>query len=129
MEQYNPHPETTIDEDMIGYSGILGFVQYLPLKPIKRGIKVWMRADPHNGYVNDFNFYTVKDRAGPQKGLAERVVKDLVQPIYGLNHIVYMDNFSVVFLSTHTFFHKAHMHVEHSAEEDPESQMRCQRLN
>ena len=102
MEQYNPHPETTIDEAMIGYSGRLSIVQYLPLKPIKRGIKVWMRADPHNGYVNDFNFYTGKDRAGPQKGLAERVVKDLVEPIYGLNHIVYMDNFfSSVPLYTH----------------------------
>ena len=98
MEQYNPHPETTIDEAMIGYSGRLSIVQYLPLKPIK----VWMRADPHNGYVNDFNFYTGKDRAGPQKGLAERVVKDLVEPIYGLNHIVYMDNFfSSVPLYTH----------------------------
>lgn len=93
ISQYNPHPETTIDEAMIGFSGRLSFKQYLPLKPTKRGIKVWMRADPHNGYVNDFNIYTGKDSAGPQKGLAEKVVKDLMEPIYGLNHTVYMDNY------------------------------------
>jgi hypothetical protein len=43
---------------MIGFSGRLGFKQYVPLKPTKRGIKVWVRADPHNGYVGDFQVYT-----------------------------------------------------------------------
>jgi hypothetical protein len=47
--EYNPHREVSIDEAMIGFSGRLGFKQYVPLKPTKRGIKVWVRADPHNG--------------------------------------------------------------------------------
>ena len=91
--QYNPHPEITVDEAMIGFNGRLGFKQYIPMKPTKRGIKVWVCADPHNGYVNDFNVYTGKDSDGPTKGLAEKVVKALVEPLYGMNHTVYMDNY------------------------------------
>jgi hypothetical protein len=45
MNEYNPHREVSIDEAMIGFSGRLGFKQYVPLKPTKRGIKVWVRAD------------------------------------------------------------------------------------
>ena len=32
--------------------------QYLPLKPVKRGFKVWAMADALNGYLYDFNVYT-----------------------------------------------------------------------
>ena len=48
----------------------------MPAKPTKYGIKVWVRADPYNGYVNDFQVYTgkVENRA---EGLSTRVVKDL----------------------------------------------------
>lgn len=56
--QYSSHCETSIDEAMIAFTGRLGFKQYVPLKPKKHGLKVWMRADPHNGYVNDFQVYT-----------------------------------------------------------------------
>jgi hypothetical protein len=39
---------------MIAFTGRLGFKQYVPLKPTKWGIKVWMRADPNNGYMNEY---------------------------------------------------------------------------
>ena len=32
--------------------------QYLPLKPLKRGFKVWAMADSLNGYLYDFKVYT-----------------------------------------------------------------------
>ena len=78
---------------MIGFNGRLGFKQYIPMKPTKSGIKVWVCADPHSGYVNDFDVYTGKDSDGPTKDLAEKVVKALVEPLYGMNHTVYMDNY------------------------------------
>jgi hypothetical protein len=56
--EYSPHMQTSIDETMIAFTGRLGFKQYVPLKPTKRGIKVWVRADPNNGYVNEFQVYT-----------------------------------------------------------------------
>ena len=43
--------------------------------------------------VNDFKVYTGKYSAGPTKGLEEKVVKDLVELLYEMNHTVYMDNY------------------------------------
>ena len=34
--------------------------QYLPKKPVKRGFKVWVRADAVSGYVSEFDVYTGK---------------------------------------------------------------------
>ena len=91
--EYRPHRETSVDEAMIAFTGRLGFKQYVPLKPTKRGIKVWMRADPHNGYVNDLQVYTGKENDVPERGLGERIVKDLTRDIWGQNHHVYCDNY------------------------------------
>ena len=42
---YNPHREQAVDEAMIKYKGRTSLKQYMPMKPIKRGIKMWCRAD------------------------------------------------------------------------------------
>ena len=89
---FHPHRETSIDEAMIAYTGRLSFKQYVPMKPTKRGVKVWMRADPHNGFVNEFQVYTGKEGA-VEHGLGERVVRDLCQNILNRNHHVYCDNY------------------------------------
>ena len=36
--------------------------QYLPMKPVKRGLKVWMWAEAENGYVSAFEVYTGKKK-------------------------------------------------------------------
>ena len=77
--QYSPHCETSIDEAMVAYTGRLSIKQHLPLKPTKRGIKIWARADPHNGFLNDFQVYTGKTNNVVEIGLGERVVKDLTR--------------------------------------------------
>jgi hypothetical protein len=93
MNEYNPHRDVSIDEAMIGFSGRLGFKQYVPLKPTKRGIKVWVRADPHNGYVGDFQVYTGRTDNTPEINLGGRVVLDLMQPLLDLGYHVYTDSF------------------------------------
>jgi len=45
IEQYNPTQNASIDEGMVKYKGRLAFKQYMPFKPIKQGIKVWIRSD------------------------------------------------------------------------------------
>lgn len=92
-QEYSPHKETSVDEAMVAYTGRLGFKQYVPLKPTKRGIKVWMRADPNNGYVNEYQVYTGKEGNVAEKGLGERVVKDLTRSIWGKYHHIYCDNY------------------------------------
>ena len=42
---YNPHREQAVDQAMIKYKGRTSLKQYMPMKPIKRGIKMWCRAD------------------------------------------------------------------------------------
>lgn len=39
---------------MIGFLGWFGFKRYVLLKFIKYGIKVWVRVDLYNGFMNDF---------------------------------------------------------------------------
>ena len=79
QQQYNAHREVSINEAMIGFSGRLGFKQYVPLKPTKRGIKVWVCADPYNGFMNDFQVYTGEERNLTEANLGGSVVLDIHQ--------------------------------------------------
>ena len=102
-QEFRPHKEVSIDEAMVDYNGRLGFKQYVPLKPTKRGIKVWVRADPNNGYVNDFQVYTGKENGVVEKGLGERVALDL-SLIFGENITTYnMTIISHLCLSSKSF--------------------------
>ena len=60
LNTYNPHNTLFIDEKMIPFKGRCSLKQYFPLKPVKRGIKVWVRADVINGYVSELNVYVGK---------------------------------------------------------------------
>ena len=42
----------------------------MPLNQTKRGIKVWMRADPNNGCLNDFQIYTGRVSNNREKDLS-----------------------------------------------------------
>lgn len=92
QELYEVDGHATVDESMVKFKGRLGFRQYLPLKPIKWGIKVWVMADSSTGYCAKFQVYS--GREGPaEKGLAHRVVMDLTKPYVRSHLSVYMDNF------------------------------------
>lgn len=89
---YQPTRNNAIDEAMIPFKGRSGVKQYMPKKPIKRGIKVWVRADSDNGFFCDFDVY-VGASASPEKGLGARVVRKLTQSLVGKNYHIYCDNF------------------------------------
>ena len=92
--EYRPTKNVSINEAMIPFKGRLGIKQYMPLKPVKRGIKVWECADASNGYVCNLSVYTGKERhANPEQGLGYRVVHNLTRPLVGKNHHVFIDNF------------------------------------
>jgi hypothetical protein len=48
---YTPTQFISIDESMIAFKGQLSFLQYLPKKPHKWGMKAWVLADSCNGYT------------------------------------------------------------------------------
>ncbi|XP_054729306.1 piggyBac transposable element-derived protein 4-like [Anastrepha obliqua] len=54
-------PFQSIDECMAKFKGRSSLKQYMPMKPIKRGVKIWLRCDAKTGYTYDLNVYTGKD--------------------------------------------------------------------
>ena len=71
---------------MVGFKGRLAWVQYMPKKPTKWGMKAWVLADRKTGYVHNLQLYTGRetDREGnADKGLAHRVVTDLLVGLEG----------------------------------------------
>lgn len=91
--EYRPSKFVSIDEAMVKYKGRLGFKQYMPMKPVKRGITVWVQADPTNGFVCAIQVYTGKEGHQSEHGLGYRVVSDLVRDLHGKNYHIFCDNF------------------------------------
>lgn len=91
--EYTPSPHQAIDESMIPFKGRSTMKQYLPLKPIKRGYKVWCRADSKTGYLLEFQVYEGKNANRPSDlGLGEHVVLSLSSNIQPGSQL-YFDNY------------------------------------
>lgn len=86
-EAYPPNRENAIDEGLLKFKGHLAFKQYMPLKPAKRGIKVWLRADLTTHYVSAFEVYTGRPNQGePELGLGARIVTDFSRDLMDCNY-------------------------------------------
>jgi len=89
----NPTRQQSIDEGLIKYCGRCKFVQYMKNKPVKRGIKLWVRADARRHYCQQFKVYLGKGSEPPSKtGVYFEVVWDLVKCLQGKNYFIYFDN-------------------------------------
>ena len=70
----------------------------MPRKPVKLGFKIWCCSCSCCGYLCTFQVYhgasrdLVTGRKVPERGLAKRVVGNLVAPFVGVN-VLYCDNF------------------------------------
>ena len=90
---YSPNKHIAIDEGMIAFNGRLSFWQYMPAKPTKYGIKVWMAVDWKNGCVINYDVYLGSEEGVWRiHGLGHDVVMKMIQPYMNKNH-VYFDNF------------------------------------
>ncbi|XP_048576402.1 piggyBac transposable element-derived protein 2-like [Nematostella vectensis] len=85
--------ELSIDEAMIKYKGRLSFVQYMPMKPTKRGIKVFCLCDASSGYMITSSIYTGKNPNQRDGGSVNKIVTELVSPIKNCGYFVFMDNY------------------------------------
>ena len=74
---YEPERDISIDKAMIPFKGQSSLKQCMPLKPVRRGIKVWARTESSSGYVYGFQVYTGKQGGTTKTGLGEKVVKTL----------------------------------------------------
>ena len=60
---------------MIKFKGCSSLKQYVPLKPVKCGIKTWVRADAQNGIMYELSVYTGKEGDQTETNLGAKVVK------------------------------------------------------
>ncbi|KAK3691254.1 hypothetical protein RRG08_031518 [Elysia crispata] len=79
---------------MILFKGRSCLKQYCPMKPIKRGFKMWVRADS-DGYMSRFEVYQGKGTGTGREGfgLGESVVLNLCEDILGKGQKVFFDNY------------------------------------
>lgn len=100
-ENISPGETLSVDESMIRFKGRSSFKQYNPMKPIKRGYKLWCLAD-NDGYIYSFDIYTGKagnDDSNLRKefGLGGEVVLKLTDHLKNKNHKVFFDNYFTSF--------------------------------
>ena len=57
-EMYIPSSVMAVDESMVPFKGRSLMKQYMPMKPVKRGYKVWCLADFRTGFVSQFDIYS-----------------------------------------------------------------------
>lgn len=65
----------------------------MPLKPVKRGIKMWLRCDSLTGYTYDMSIYCGKEGSVLERTLGERVVNDLAATISNPDVTLCFDRF------------------------------------
>lgn len=88
-----PREHHSIDEAMIACKSRVEYLQYMPDKPKKRGVKVFLRCDSKTGYMCQFEVYLGKRASAPgPNGIYFDIVDRLTRPIRGRNHRVIFDN-------------------------------------
>lgn len=95
---WNPACCISIDESMILFTGRSSMKQYNPMKPIKRGYKVWCRAEK-SGFISKFQVYQGKDKivdtTDIQKkyGMGGKVVITMSEALLQNKHKLFFDNY------------------------------------
>lgn len=89
---YNHSECTTVDEQLYPFRGRCRFIQYMPSKPAKYGLKFWILADGKNYYISNIELYTGKDDTRTTD-LGMHVVLKLVKHIHFTGRNITTDNF------------------------------------
>ncbi|XP_005947474.1 piggyBac transposable element-derived protein 4 [Haplochromis burtoni] len=92
---FNPGVDVCVDEQMVGFKGRCGFRQYMPKKPAKYGIKIWVICDVATSYAWKMEIYTGKSGSSREVNQGMRVVLQLTEGLKG--HTVTCDNFFTSF--------------------------------
>lgn len=93
-DAYTPNRCLTIDKCAIVMKGRFSPTQYMPSKPLRKGLTVWMLCDSRSGYCHRAKIYVGKpseDEAAASLGY--RAVTSLVRGLEGQYHHLFMDSF------------------------------------
>jgi hypothetical protein len=90
-----PGPFLTVDERLAPFRGRCSFIQYMPAKPAKYGIKMWLCCDAETRYVYNASVYLGKETAAAPRAqnLGKDVVLLLCAPLNCIGRNITTDNF------------------------------------
>lgn len=94
LEYYTPSENLTLDEQLVAFRGRCRFIMYLPNKPAKFGIKIFMVVDTKCPYIYNFEVYCGEQPEG-QFHISNKVAdvtKRLLEPLIHMGRNVTMDN-------------------------------------
>ncbi|XP_077301051.1 piggyBac transposable element-derived protein 4 [Arctopsyche grandis] len=91
---FNLSGYTTIDEMLHPFRGRCSFIQYIPSKPAKYGLKMFALCDAKSFYTSNLEIYCGIQPAGPfaASNTPTDIVKRLVTPIENSNRNLTTDN-------------------------------------
>lgn len=90
---YKPNKHLTVDEQLLPCKSRCSFIQYMPNKPDKFGLKFWLLVELDNKYVLNGYPYLGKSESSTDDLLCEAVVKNLMKPYFGFGHCISTDNY------------------------------------
>ena len=80
---YNASPFITLDEQLLTFRGKCGFKMFIPSKPGKYGIKLWVLCDSTNSYYINAQVYLGKEGSSRKVRQSSRVVYELTDHLTG----------------------------------------------
>lgn len=90
---YVPSQNLTVDEQLMPCRCRCSFIQFMPKKPDKYGIKIFWICDSKNGYPLQGLVYTGKTGDKRTVDLAQTVVENLCGAFHGTNRNITTDNY------------------------------------
>jgi hypothetical protein len=91
---YSPDSSMTIDEQLLPCKNRCRFIQFMPNKPDKFGIKFWLCVDVKTRYcLHGFPYLGRQDERRPNERLGDFVVKKLMEPFLNKGYNVTTDHF------------------------------------
>jgi len=91
-DAYHPRRELSIDETMLKFKGRLNIKQYIKMKPVKWGIKLFTIAEAKTGYVLNLLPYVGK-REDTGVGKTTQTVLDVGKDYLDKGHRFFTDNY------------------------------------
>ena len=90
---YTPNENVTVDEQFVTYRGRCPFRMFIPSKPGRYGVKIWMLCDSSNYYCCNAQIYTGKRDTGREINQGTRVVLELTDHLTDSGRNIVGDNF------------------------------------
>lgn len=87
QQTYRPGENITVDEGMCKFRGRLVFKQYMPQKPSKYGVKLYMLSESATGYIWNFQIYC------GQSNVVTQIVENLLGDLANEGRTLYTDRY------------------------------------